>query len=305
MATNPYFSQGTRSEQILYEDLIVESLKMYGQDVYYLPRDSIDIDDIFKDESGARFDNAYKIEMYIETVEGFDGEGDLFTKFGVEIRDQATFVVARRRWKEFIAPLENDPDVEGKAFYRPREGDLIHLPLSNSIFQITKVFDETPFYQLKNLPVFRLTCELFEYSGEDFDTGVGDIDAVENFAYKYLLTVANVSFPGDAGAGGYQGFEVGEQITQDNGTYTMTADVVEWNADTNVLTVVHVASSDGLLRSFGTVNSITGASSGTTARPTAVSEQIENSSNEVQNEEFENIADGILDFSESNPFGDP
>lgn len=301
MATNHYFSQGRKSEQLLYEDLIVESLKMYGQDVYYLPRESIDIDAVFKDESSARFDTAYKIEMYIETIEGFDGEGDLFTKFGVEIRDQATFVVARKRWKEFIAPMENDPDTEGQSFYRPREGDLIHLPLSNSIFQIMKVFDETPFYQLKNLPVFRLSCELYEYSSEDFDTGISEIDAVENFGYRYLMTLNGVSGPGVS-----EGiFEIGEHITQDNGTYTMSADVVDWNAVTNVLTVVNVGSSDGLLRSFGVVNSIVGEDSQTTARPVTIVEEIENATNEVQNAEFETIADGVLDFSESNPFGDP
>ena len=304
MATNQYFSQGSRSEQILYEDLIVESLKMFGQDVYYLPRESIDVDDIFKDESSASFDNAYKIEMYIENIEGFDGEGDLFTKFGVEIRDQATFVVARRRWKEFIAPLENDPGVEGKAFYRPREGDLIHLPLSNSIFQIMKVFDETPFYQLKNLPVFRLSCELYEYSSEDFNTGIEAIDAVENFGYKYLITVTN-----EAGIGGIPGtFVAGDQITQTNDGYTMTADVVDWNSVTQILTVVNVGSSDGLLRGFGTTNPIIaqrGVNTSVTATVVSVAEEIENSSNEVQNDEFETVADGILDFSESNPFGDP
>ena len=103
MATNPYFSQGTRSEQLLYEDIIIESLKMYGQDVYYIPREIVDRDRIFVDDSVSRFDNAYKIEMYIENTEGFDGEGDLFTKFGVEIRDAATFVVAKRRWNTTVA----------------------------------------------------------------------------------------------------------------------------------------------------------------------------------------------------------
>ena len=306
MATNQYFSQGRRSEQILYEDLIVESLKMYGQDVYYLPRDSINIDDIFKDETSAKFDNAYKIEMYIENVEGFDGEGDLFTKFGVEIRDQATFVVSRRRWLSTIAALENDPDVEGKEFYRPREGDLISLPLTGSIFEITKVFDETPFYQLKNLPVFRLTCELFEYSGEDFDTGVDTIDNVEIFGYQYQMTFDNVSKITSTSLDTY---EVGEQVSQVTSQYTLTADVVEYNAadpDARVLSVVNLSSTDGKFHSFNTNDPVIGANSGASAVPLlgTVVEKIEQATNETQNAEFETVADGILDFSESNPFGD-
>ena len=129
MATNHYFSQKVKSEQGLFEDIVIESLKFYGQDVYYLPRTTIYEDRVLGDEVPSRFSTSYKIEMYLENTEGFDGEGDLFTKFGVEIRDQATFVVARRRWKNTISRIDNDINSE-----RPREGDLIYLPLSNSLF---------------------------------------------------------------------------------------------------------------------------------------------------------------------------
>src|SRR6056300_1957997 len=161
MATNLYFSQGRKSEQDLYEEIIIESLKMYGQDVYYIPREIVNRDRIFEDDSVSRFDNAYRIEMYIENIEGFDGEGDLFTKFGVEIRDQATFIVARKRWKNLIGAYLEENN------FRPREGDIIYLPLSNSMFQIMKVETEAPFYQLNQLPTFRLRCELFEYNDEE------------------------------------------------------------------------------------------------------------------------------------------
>ena len=124
MATNQYFSQKVQSEQGLYEDIVIESLKMYGQDIYYLPRDIVNEDKIFGDDVPSRFNSSYKIEMYIENTEGFDGEGDLFTKFGVEIRDQATFVVARRRWTQTVNRYDND--ISGD---RPREGDLVYLPL--------------------------------------------------------------------------------------------------------------------------------------------------------------------------------
>lgn len=184
MATNPYISQKVRSEQHLYEDLVIESLKFYGQDVYYIPREIVNKDKIFGDDIPSRFSDAYKIEMYIENTEGFDGEGDLFTKFGIELRDQATFVVARRRWKKLVGEnlAENN--------FRPREGDIIYLPMSESMFEIMKVETETPFYQLSNLPTFRLQAELFDYSDEDFDTDIASIDAVEyEGAFQYKLTM--------------------------------------------------------------------------------------------------------------------
>jgi len=184
MATNPWVSQQVRSEQNLYEDLVIESLKFYGQDIYYLPREIVNKDKVFLDDVPSRFSDSYKIEMYVENVDGFEGEGDLFSKFGVELRDQATFVVARRRWKNLIG------DKLDAYNFRPREGDLIYIPFSQSIFEIFKVETETPFYQLNQLPTFRLQCELFEYNDEDFDTDVEGIDDVEEEgAYQYKLTM--------------------------------------------------------------------------------------------------------------------
>lgn len=188
MATNVHFTQGTTNEQTLYEDLVIESLKIYGQDVYYIPREIVNRDRILQDDTVSRFDNAYRIEMYIENTDGFDGEGDLFTKFGVEIRDAATFIVARRRWQNSVARFENDPVT--RPFYRPREGDLIYLTLSKSMFEITRVETERPFYQLKDLPVFQLRCELFDYNDEDLDTGVEEIDLIETIhAYQTKLFI--------------------------------------------------------------------------------------------------------------------
>ena len=186
MATNVYFSQGRRSEQRLYEDIIIESLKIYGQDVYYMPRDILNENKIFGEDIPSRFNSAYKIEMYIENVEGFDGEGDLFTKFGVEIRDQATFIVARKRWNDAVKRYDNDiPSTQ----VRPLEGDIIYLPLSNSMFQIMHVEHEQPFYQLQNLPTYKLRCELFEYTGEELDTGIDVIDNIEHDdSYRMALT---------------------------------------------------------------------------------------------------------------------
>src|SRR5210317_394907 len=121
MARNVYFTDKVRSEQNLYEDITIEALKIYGQDVYYIPRDIVSEDRVFGDDIPSRFNSSYRIEMYIENIEGFDGEGDLFTRFGVEIRDEATFIVARRRWTQTVKRYDNE--IEGN---RPNEGDIIY-----------------------------------------------------------------------------------------------------------------------------------------------------------------------------------
>jgi len=298
MATNQYFSQGRRSEQNLYEDLVIESLKMYGQDVYYIPREIVNKDTVFSDDTLSRFRNAYKIEVYIENNEGFSGEGDLFTKFGIEIRDQATFIMARRRWNQLIARYEETID---NPFYRPREGDLLYLTLSGSVFQITKVQDETPFYQLKNLPVFRMDCELFEYTDEDFDTGVDIIDKVEDaFAYQYVLTFDTVSGI----------FQKGEIVSQTNSEYEINGEVVRYYADSDLgpdtlkLYLAHVGATDGNFHTFTTTAPVIGGVTGASATPTLV-EQLQNIDRDAQNTAFEPSNFEFLDFNETNPFGDP
>src|SRR5210317_277920 len=187
MARNLYFSDTVRSEQYLYEDIVIESLKMYGQDVYYMPRDTVNEDTILGDDPESSFNSSHVIEMYIENTEGFEGEGDLFTRFGVEIRDEATFVVSRKRWEQTVQRYDNEITST-----RPSEGDVIYLPLSKSFFQIMHVEHEQPFYQLSNLPVYKMRCQLFEYTGEDMDTGVDVLDDLEaKYAYKYILSLNN------------------------------------------------------------------------------------------------------------------
>ena len=185
MATSRHIRQKVESEQDLYENLVIESMQIYGQDVYYLPRTLVDEDKIFGEDILSRFKSAYKVEMYIENTDGFDGEGDLFTKFGVEIRDQATFIIARKRWTQMVSRYDNE--IQGG---RPREGDIIFLPLTNKMFEITHVEHEVPFYQLSKLNTYKLQAELFEYSGEDFDTDVDNIDQVEvEYGYNYELKI--------------------------------------------------------------------------------------------------------------------
>lgn len=297
MATNVYFTQGRKSEQDLYEDLIIESLKTYGQDVYYMPREIVNKDSIFQDDNVSRFDDAYRVEMYIENTEGFDGEGDLFTKFGVEIRDAATFIVSRRRWLNQVAQYESTAD---KPFYRPREGDLISLPLSNSIFEITKVEDESPFYQLKDLPVFKIRAELFEYNDEDFDTGVESIDVVEAaHAYQTILTFTSIS-----GA-----FQFNEEVTQTNSEGSdITGEVVNIDNSDPAALKLYVAHSGGTgkYQPWLIDRVVTGATSGATGSPTAIGEDLQDG---AMNDAFDTTLEGgeinFIDFSESNPFGDP
>lgn len=288
MAVNHYFTQGTLTEQLLYEDIVIETLKIFGQDCVYLPREITNKDIFFNDDSISKFTKNYKIEMYIENIEGFDGEGDLFTKFGVEIRDEASFVISRRRWNSVVKSQNNAIN-----FYRPREGDLIYLPLSKSIFEIQKVETESPFYQLKNLPLFRMRASLFEYNDEDFDTGIDAIDNIEaDAAYQTSLTLTSTPMS----------FIVGETVTQTlSGGTVMRGEVADRNDSDGILYLAHIGSNDGTFAQF-TTGTITGSTSSATATVTAVSER-NNIDLNNQNSVFDNI--DFIDFSETNPFGDP
>lgn len=290
MATNPYFKQGVRSDQNIYEDITIEALKMYGQDVYYLPREIVNKDSVFLDDVPSRFGSAYKVEMYIENTEAFDGEGDLFTKFGIELRDQANFIVSRKRWKQMVGNrlAENN--------FRPREGDLIYLTLSQSIFEIRRVETETPFFQLSNLPTFRMQCELFEYNDEDLDTGIESIDVIEEeSAFQYALTM-----PTGTGLS----YEVGETVTQTFDTYSMKGEVTDWSDSDGILQLAHAGATDGKFHTFTTTVAVVGDTSSASATPTLVSE-LQEIQKDAQNKIFDDFEADFLDWSETNPFGDP
>lgn len=185
MARNLYFSDGHRPEQLLYEDIIIEAMKIYGHDMYYIPRDLVAVDSVFKEDPVSKFNSSYRVEMYVENNEGFDGDGDLFSKFGIEIRDSVTLILSRRRWNQTVAKYDNEISA-----VRPVEGDLVYTPFSNKLFQIQHVEHEQPFYQLNNLPIYKLRCELFEYNDEDIDTGIESIDQIEaDNAYRHELVV--------------------------------------------------------------------------------------------------------------------
>ena len=140
MPTNVYFDTGTKPEQALYEDLIIEQLRIYGQDVYYIPRKLAGTDNIFGEDIGSSFEDAYLIEMYMENIDGYEGEKELMSKFGLDIQDDATFVVARRRWEQFVT-VDNNIVVSS----RPNEGDLVYWPKGSKLFEITFVDHDDPF----------------------------------------------------------------------------------------------------------------------------------------------------------------
>ena len=312
MATNPYFRHNVRSEQNLLEDLIVESIQMYGQDVYYIPREVVHRDMVFNDSILSRFKHAYKVETYIESVEGYEGEGDLFQKFGVEIRDAVTLVMSRRRWNTEIRQYVDQqggtadtPNIPNNKYYRPREGDLIYLPFSEALFQVMRVEDDQPFYQLGNLPTFRLRCEKFEYSDEDFDTGIEGIDIVETFtAYQWKLTL-------DSESGGFSRNEIVQQVLYDDDScadnVNLQGEVVEWLSDPKELYLAHVgADADGEFHKFATGKQVVGFDNGSTATVVSVSEMQNvqvgapgGSTGDV--DDWDLSALEYLDFSESNP----
>jgi len=294
MPRNQYFSLGATSEKNLYEDIVVEGLRIYGHDVYYLPRSIINEDGIFNEASLSEFGEAFQIEMYVENIDGFEGEGDLLSKFGLEMRDQMSLVVSNRRWEQLVGRFQPVPEA------RPQEGDLIYFPLVKGLFQIQYVEEESPFYQLQNIPTFKLKCELFEYSNEAIDTGIGEIDEFETkFASRTTLTLGT----------GTGTFATGEDVTQTVGALTISGEIAEIRS--GEVDVVGITSSNGTNVSF----SITGDSNGNIIGSTSEASYaitLKDTFNNMDefdafadNEEFESVGNNFIDFTEMNPFGTP
>lgn len=197
MATNFFFNNFQSSqEQLLLENLIIESIRLYGQDMYYIPRVLSNYDEVYGEDDQSRYENAYSIEMYIKSIDGFGGDGEFMSKFGIEIRDRVVFSVAQR--------IFNDEVGVNTAQVRPNEGDLIWFPLNKKCFQIKYVNKFEMFYPLGKLYTWEMNCELFEYSGEVFNTGIPELDklqtsfdtnmyynALENEVNEYILDEEN------------------------------------------------------------------------------------------------------------------
>jgi hypothetical protein len=308
MATNVYFSQKNRMEQNLYEDIVIESLQMYGQDVYYLPREIITQDTILNEAVESEFNEAYVIEMYIENTSGFEGDGELMSKFGLEIRDQATFIVSRRRFRQLVSFNNNQVEQD-----RPLEGDLIYYPASKSLFEIKFVEHEQPFYQLTNLPVYKMQCELFEVSGEKFDTDISALDSqLRQIQTGIMLRIlhSTVKFqPDDL---------VQQELLEANSGKFIFGKVISVNDTLGGydIEIGEIYSNTGQFEKFSESDegwkNLKCDSTGADAPiieaydiDTAGSDGTFIGDNQAQNRDFELEADNIIDFTESNPFGDP
>ena len=307
MATSVYFSGAVRSEQDLYEDLVTESIKVFGQDVVYIPRESLG-EDALLNEEWSQFTQAYPVEMYLENVEGFEGDGNLLGKFGLEIRDQANLVVTKRRWDQAVG----QNIVDGQA--SPNEGDLIYMTMTQRLFEIKYVEPKSPFYQLQDLPSYTLTAELFEYNDQHFDTGYDEIDAIEwdnATAYSYIVTADTANF------------ELGELVTQWTGSNDSSGNpiniegyVAGWEGTEDRITIISPHQStngDGTFMTFSvqsaTTKKLIGKNSGTqtyiTIDQSGTTKTFYNKDVFADNDEFEVAGDDVIDFTESNPFGDP
>jgi len=186
---NPFFQQGSQTEQSLIQDLINEQLRMYGVEVYYIPRKYATTNTIIREVIESKFDNAYPIEAYVNTYEGYEGQGTILSKFGVQPLDDLTLTISKERFENYITPLtESLPNIELSS--RPKEGDLVYFPLGDRLFEIKFVEHEKPFYQLQKNYVYELTCELFRYEDEVLDTGVDEIDDnIKDEGYIQTLTL--------------------------------------------------------------------------------------------------------------------
>jgi hypothetical protein len=296
MATSPYFnnfpSQNRMgNEHSLMEDVIVESIEMMGHNVYYIPRETLDsVDLIFGEETKVKFKHAYLIEAYIANVEGFEGDGDFFSKFGLEIRDTSNFILSRRSFMRHVP---------GQLRSRPQEGDLVYVPLMHRMFEIKFIEKKLMFFSLGNRHpfIYEMRCEDFRYSQEQFETHVEDIDQVEeDNAYTIKINLQT------SGTGN---FKDGEIVFQSpDGTWannTSTAEIKEWFKSNGTMFIYNINGT------FSSNTSVRGNTSG--AIYSMISQDDEKNdyvtNDFFNNEDFDQGAELILDLSELNPFGTP
>jgi len=289
MSTNLYFNNVTsHAEQELINDLTSEVIKMHGMDVFYLERTLVKEDLIMGEDVLSQFGGGkvYEIEMYLKGTEGFGGEGDLVSKFGLDVRDEVIFTVHKDRFN-----LATDMD-------KPLEGDLVFLPMNKGLFEIKFVEHEQPFYQAGKNYSFDITCELYQYSQEQLETGITDIDDIEK---EQGYTIDLVMTAG--GSGTFTDDEVIYQGT--SGSRTFEGTVVSWNAVTRTLRLNDTSGSLAAVATTGvTSGAVWSLSSTTDSTGKADLDQVLPTDPNADNLEFEIEADSVLDFTESNPFGD-
>ena len=295
MATSVYFNnQRATVEQHLLEDLIIESIKNHGIDVYYLPRESqSSVDELFGDDPVKYFLKAIKIEMYLESFQNYEGNQEFFSKFGLEIQDTARLCVARRRFERQVS------SVMGADRRVPKEGDLIYLPIQFKLMEIKFVQEEKNFFQLGrdsiNPYMYGLTVEAFKYNGELLQTGTEEIDRIADLQSNVLELNLN--------AGGTSTFQRFEVVYQGSTLATATAKgiVAGWNKPTQKLKLRNVKGA------FVGGTLVKGSTSNAQWTLNAAPDLLKNvnAGNIEDNDILESEADGIIDFTEINPFGEP
>ena len=286
MATNPYFPTyyaGDAGEQTLYQDLVDEQIKMFGTDIYYLPR-TILKDNTLDDIVYNKYQDEFQVEMLLQNVEGFGDGAEFVSQFGVRITDEVVFRVSSRRWDEAVAA--NNPALTTDG--RPNEGDLLYFPLTKDLYEIKFVQQEIPFYQFGKLQFYTMTCELYQYGSDDISTGVAEIDQLETiFSSAIALTM---------GVGGTGDFTVGEKVT--GATSGSEAEVKSWDNSTRIIQVINRTGT------FATGESLTGDSS-SAVWVVSTFDTLEDTNAEYDdNRVIEDAADNIIDWSEGNPFGE-
>ena len=286
MATNPYFPTyyaGDAGEQTLYQDLVDEQIKMFGTDIYYLPR-TILKDNTLDDIVFNKYQDEFQVEMLLQNVEGFGDGAEFVSQFGVRITDEVVFRVSSRRWDEAVAA--NNPTLT--VTNRPNEGDLLYFPLTKDLYEIKFVQQEIPFYQFGKLQFYTMTCELYQYGSDDISTGVAEIDQLETIFSSAIALTMGVGVTGD--------FTVGEKVT--GATSGSEAEVKSWDNSTRIIQVINRTGT------FATGESLTGDSSSAVWVVSTFDTLQDTNSEYDDNRAIEDAADNIIDWSEGNPFGE-
>jgi len=299
---NPYFSQGTRNEQYLIEDLIIESLKIYGQEMFYIPRSLVSKDNVLGEDRLSQFKTAFPIEMYFENVDSFGGQGAFIQKFGLVVEQSATLVVARRRWDQFIGRYGVTTLPQ-----RPNEGDLIYFPLSGGLFEIKFVQHQDPFYQLGKLYVYKLQIELFQYSSEFIDTGIPEIDAFESLKTFNTNTTRNIhgSVNTITLTNGGSGYTSAPSIVFTSSSGRGAAAVATLGTGSNAGKIISITITDpGTSYQVPPVISFVGGGGINAAATCTIHIDIDKSDGFGENNTFKQQSTGVLNFDEHNPFGE-
>ena len=288
MPTSPYFPtyhQGHSGEQTLVQDLVDEQIKLFGSDIYYLPK-TILADSTLDEVRYTKYQDQFQIEMMLINVMGFGDNAEFVSKFGLQITDEIIFRVSTKRWEEEVA--EHSMSAKLTVPERPNEGDLLYYPLTQNLYEIKYVGKEEPFFQFGKIQFYAITAELYQVGSDDLATGVAEIDAIETlFDTAISLTM---------GVGGTGDFTVGETVT--GGTTSTTAEVKSWDSSTRILIVQNRTGT------FAANESLTGNDSNA-VWVVSTFDTLQNTNSEYDaNRQIEDAADNIVDWSEGNPFGE-